>query len=504
MRSVGAHRMTPHSLRTKFLYLLAAFGLVVVINAATTLWGVTFLERQHDRPTRATVTALTHLSGVKRAIGKQHNIIAPGSTAAAIGPADVTSLETGQKAIDSAALLDLSAEAIREAELLRSADSLEIVIGDGVPRYLAARVDQSQRQIQAWLDSGTDTDRDAALRMLFDIHERIEETESQVVQNAAMASTHTVGMRLFVLASFGSSVLIALLAGWLAVQLIRRWVLKPVAELREAAERFARGDLGYRVAVVGRDEVATLASEFNSMAGTIGDMQRERIERERLAAFGTATQRIVHNIKSPLAGIRMMAELAADAPVHDQEQGKEKLDRIVGTVDRMNVWLKRLLDLSRPGELNKSPTDAGRWLDDILAPLRARAQGAGVELEASLDAAPQRASFDTGQLEQAIVALVSNAIEATPKGGAVRVRAWSENPAHGQATWGVEVADSGAGVPAETVDRLFQPYFTTKTEGSGIGLAMVQKVARDHGGDAELRDAGVGRGAVFALWVPLD
>ena len=490
--------MKPQSLRTKFAYLLAAFGAVVVINAAIVLWGVLFLERQLDEPMRATERALTLLSQVKRAVGAQHNTIALDPRAAAIGPADPES--DGGEALNVERLRTMRETAVSAASDLREAENLTIVLGEGVPQYLVERVAQAERQVEAWLDSESEEDRLAALRMLFDIHERIEATESRVVQNAALASAHTVSMRWFVLASFGASVLIALLAGWLAIQLVLRWVLKPVAGLREAAERFARGQLEYRVAVDGNDEIATLASEFNAMAGTISTMQAERIERERLAAFGTATRSIVHNIKSPLSGIRMMAELAGD----EAGEGKDKLDRIVSTVDRLNTWLKRLLDLSRPGELNRVSTAIPKWLEEVMAPLKTRAQAAGVDLQFESGSAPERASFDAAQLEQAIVALVSNAIETTPSGGVVRVSAWSENSREAPPRWGLDVADSGPGVSAEAEAQLFRPYFTTKSDGNGIGLAMVQKVARDHGGDAWLRDAGEGRGAVFALWVPLD
>lgn len=491
--------MKPQSLRTKFAFLLAAFGVVVVINASTVLWGVLFLERQLDEPMRATERALTLLSQVKRAIGAQHNMIALNPMAAAIGPAGPDPDGEGLAALNVERLRTIRETAKNAASDLREAENLTIVLGEGVPQYLVERVAQADRQVQAWLDTERAEDRFAALGMLFDIHERIEATESRVVQNASLASAHTVSMRWFVLASFGASVLMALLAGWLAIQLVLRWVLKPVAGLREAAERFARGQLDYRVSVDGNDEIATLASEFNAMAGTISTMQAERIERERLAAFGTATRSIVHNIKSPLSGIRMMAELARD----DAGEGKDKLDRIVSTVDRLNTWLKRLLDLSRPGELNRVTTAIPKWMEDVMAPLKTRAVAAGVDLQFEHGSAPERASFDAAQLEQALVALVSNAIEATPSGGVVRVKAWSEN-SRTPPRWGFDVADSGPGVSAEAAAQLFRPYFTTKSDGHGIGLAMVQKVARDHGGDAWLRDAGEGRGAVFALWMPLN
>ncbi|GIW73940.1 MAG: hypothetical protein KatS3mg103_0462 [Phycisphaerales bacterium] len=428
------------SLRGKFLLLLALLGLVVAINAGTMLWGVLFLERQIDRPMRAVERALTLLSTIKRSAGAQHNLLSLHVPAAVgpmpEGPGGVHEPQAGQSRAEPgsdagpghgspsvlgvqdghvrARLDELGVRAVQAAEALRQADGLEVVLGDGVRWYLADRLAQAQAQVRQVQARGDPAERARALALLLDIHERIEGIEAQVVANAALASAHTARMRTLVMASLGATVLLAVLAGVLGVQLVHRWVLRPVAELRSAAERFGSGQLDYRVQVVGRDEIATLAREFNAMAGTIERMQRERIERERLAAFGTATQRIVHNIKSPLAGIRMLAELAGDQRA---DQARQSLGRIVSTVDRLNAWLKRLLEVGRPGEVHRQRVRPGPWLEGVLGPLADRARGEGVALEVDLSQAPEQARFDAGQLEQAVVALVSNALEACAGGG---------------------------------------------------------------------------------------
>lgn len=488
------------SLRGRFAFLLLTFGLVVLINAGTMLWGVLFLERQLDQPMRATEQALMLLSTVKRAAGTQHNQIARGTQHAAIGPAPPDASE-GPQGLDRASIQDLSGRAQAAAAELQAAERLEIVLGDGVPQYLANRIAMAEQGVGRWLETQGEAERADALAALFDIHERIEAIESRVIENAMLASSHADDMRSRVFASLAASLAIALLAGTLAIELVRRWVLAPVAELRKAAERFARGEFDHRVRVIGQGEIAMLASEFNSMAGTIGAMQAERIERERMAAFGSATRRIVHNIKSPLSGIRMMAELAGDEP--DAVARSGTLERIVSTVDRVNIWLKKLLDLARPEELNRMELSPAAWAEDSIAAMQDRARASDVRLELDASDAPLRASFDPGHLEQALVALVSNALDVTPKGGAVRVTMWSENPSPGESQWGIDVADTGPGVPEDAEAHIFQPYFTTKSDGNGIGLAMVQKVARDHGGEAWLRDPGRGSGAVFALRLPV-
>ena len=493
--------MALHSLKARFAFLLAAFGLVVVINVATMLWGLVFLERQLDEPMRAMETSLSLLNQAKRAAGKQHNLIATGSRVAAIGPVARESTEDEQSPRREE-ILDQSAVSREAVARLIESDHLEFVLGVGVPRYLASRVDQAESAVRMWLDEGDVATQHEALDMLHDIHERIEATEVRILNNAQFASTHTETLRFLVVISLIASVVIAALAGVLAVQLVRRWVLSQVTALREATERFGQGELEYRVRVSGQGELVELASEFNAMASTIVAMQAERIEQERLAAFGTATGRIVHNIKSPLSGIRMMAELAESE--HDPSDRSEQLSRIVSTVDRLNMWLKRLLDLTRPEQLQRATIRPDAWMKDVLTPLDDQAKASGIELNINAAGAPEAVSADPTQLEQALVALVSNALDVTPANGTVTVSAWSENSGNAARRWGIDVTDDGPGVPLDVASQLFRPYFTTKSQGNGIGLAMAQKIARDHGGDAWLRDAGGGSGAVFALWLPVE
>lgn len=483
------------SLRAKFAALVVALGVAVALNAAVTFWGLGSVQRQYDQPMRATERAMLLLGEAKRAIGAQHNRLAGGARAA-IGPAGPG--DAGRSVPDAVAIDGYGEKASAAVADLRAARDLDIVLAPSVPRYLEQRLGLARVALADWRRSGSESDRTLVLDLLFELHERIELIERRVIENAARASAHAGRMRDRVLLSVWASVTIAILGGLLAIQLVRRWILSPVQRLRDAAVRFAAGELDHRVHVRGRDEVATLAAEFNAMAATIDAMQAERIERERLAAFGAVTRRIVHNIKSPLGGIRMLAELTAEDAT--DRQTRDAMGRIVGTVDRFNIWLKRLLDVTRPAEVQPAPVACARWLADAADALRPQADGARVELVVDTGGAPGEARFDAAHLEQALVALLANAIEATPAGGRVTVRAWQDRAA---SMWGFDVADQGPGVPSDVAGELFQPYFTTKPGGSGIGLAMVRKVARDHGGDAWLRDPGQGAGAVFAVSLPL-
>jgi signal transduction histidine kinase len=284
--------------------------------------------------------------------------------------------------------------------------------------------------------------------------------------------------------------------------------MRPVGRLRAATERISQGDFAHRIPVDGRDELAQLSSQVNHMAATVLRMQDERVERERLAAVGEMLRRLSHNIRNPLAGIRGIAEIAhrrleAESPL------REHMERIVKTVDRLDIWLRDLLRSSSPLDLRPEPVEIGPWLVGMLEAHRLVAATKDVHLEVCVDEAPREATFDRRHLEQAVAALVTNAIQASSAGGSVRV---SVREREGEPGWVVEVADEGPGVAAEHLEEIFRPHFTTKPDGTGMGLAVAHQVVHGHGGNIHL-DPGSGasgngstasHGAIFRVELPFE
>jgi signal transduction histidine kinase len=295
---------------------------------------------------------------------------------------------------------------------------------------------------------------------------------------------------------------------------MQRQVLRPVAELTGALRRFGREQSVRPLPVTRRDELGEVAEAFNEMTVQLEAARRQlQSETERvveleqqvrraatLAVAGRLASALAHEVGTPLNIISGRAESLLRILPADDPAG-EDLRAIVGQIDRISRTISSLLDTVRPRRPELRPTR----LDDVLDPLEPLLQHAarqrGVTLEAVVGEAPAMLA-DTGQLQQVLINLVVNAIEATPAGGRVSVRAW---PREREAQEGVEIAiaDTGSGIAPEHVGRLFEPFFTTKPrgQGTGLGLAICREIVRGHGGEMAI-DTDLGAGTTVRAWLP--
>jgi signal transduction histidine kinase len=247
----------------------------------------------------------------------------------------------------------------------------------------------------------------------------------------------------------------------------------------------------------GSDELSQLGREVNQMSETVKRMQAEAVEREKFAAVGQVVRRLTHNIRNPLAGIRSLAETSRDESPADSDV-RDAQERIITTVDRFDQWLTDFLKATNPHRVEPRETSVGEWLDACLGALGPMAESAGVRLERRADGAPESAVFDPVQMEQALVAIVTNAVEVTPRGGRVEVVAASNG-----SRWTIAVEDDGPGVAPELAERLFEADYTTKPGGHGIGLTAARWIVRRHDGMIGVSRAGRGAGARFEITLPL-
>ncbi len=485
-------------LQVKFLGLMAVLGLAVAINVATAWWAIRTLERELAWPLDSMQHVLDGLHGARAGVERQSAAIgmlrgADGRVVLPDAP-DIT-----RRNAFFAATQDVE----DRLDALEEMPTFRLRSGVSTTRNLRERTRRVRELGGQWFDGDPRAGEQLGAQIVQTL-ELTQRVQGRIITDAALAVDFGEDLRgraLFVLAI---SVLMTLVCVVLGVLFVRRWVLRPVGELRAAAVRFGSGDLSHRVRVAGRDELSTLGAEFNEMAETITGMQRERVERERLAAVGEMARRIVHNLRSPLAGIRSLAEISRDESIEGTDV-REAQTRIVATVDRFEVWLQQMLRASAPLEIEPSPCEPRTWLIEVVEAQRATAEGRGVGLVLDAAGAPASATFDRQHLEHALVALISNAIDATPGGGSVRVEAFSDAPA---ACWGVRITDEGPGVDEDEATRIFRPYYTTKAGGTGIGLALAQRVARQHGGTIRVENRpGVAQtpgGAAFVVQMPLD
>jgi signal transduction histidine kinase len=272
---------------------------------------------------------------------------------------------------------------------------------------------------------------------------------------------------------------------------VHRSVAVPVARLHEGAARIAAGDLDARIDVATPDEFGSLARQFNAMTASLRQHQERLVQSEKLAGIGRLAAGVAHEINNPLAVILGYARLLlrrAEGGVADD------LRVIEDETVRAKLIVDGLLELSRPLGTSPEPTDLRALADEVVARLgEAKAlEGVAVTVTGagSATAHPQK-------LRQVLLNLVKNAAEASGPGGRVEVSV-AAAPGGGAV---VTVDDTGAGLAPETRARLFEPFYTTKETGTGLGLAVSQGIVRAHGGELEPGDAPSG-GARFTVRLP--
>ncbi|MDX6768620.1 MAG: ATP-binding protein [Elusimicrobiota bacterium] len=251
--------------------------------------------------------------------------------------------------------------------------------------------------------------------------------------------------------------------------------------------------------------LATSAALLAILAGDVAAAQAEEKRRyderlisvQRLATLGRLSAEVAHRIKGPLTTIAVDAEVLSHRHAQDPATLKE-LAQIREEVERCKVILKDLLDLGRIEEMDSEPLDLREPVDAAARSVEPQYARRGVSLaRAGLDR-PLRMKGDAPLLQEAVSALLLNALEASADGAVVRVEAWTAQGRHH-----LRVTDSGEGVASGDLERIFEPFFTTKAgSGSGLGLSAALRIAEKHHGTVEAHSDGRGRGARFTLVLP--
>lgn len=279
--------------------------------------------------------------------------------------------------------------------------------------------------------------------------------------------------------------------------------LRPLRRLRDAAGKIARGDYAGRIDERGPAEVRDLAHEFNVMGRAVEERERELVRSERLVAVGKMAAMITHEVRNPLSSIGLNTELLEEELGHLPPERKEEalaLCRAITTeVDRLTGITEEYLQFAR---LPK-PKLARERVERIIGSLAEFERGdlgmRGVELSLEIDPDLPDVMVDEGQIRQSLLNLVRNAADAVEEvgGGTVAVHARRAG-----AEVEVRVIDEGTGISPELMPKLFDPFFSTKEGGTGLGLALTHQIVREHGGDIRV-ESEPGHGATFVLSLPV-
>ncbi len=293
--------------------------------------------------------------------------------------------------------------------------------------------------------------------------------------------------------------LVALAAGIGAAWILARSLARPINELRQAMAVVGAGNLDHPIEPRSRDEIGELASAFAGMTAQLRDSRDRLVQSEKLASIGEMAAAVAHGLRNPLASLRASAQLVLRHP--NSPAAGEQLRAIIEEVDRLDRRITHLLTFSRPAPFHPMPERVGALVQGVLPAFAERIRTQGVALTVDIPDTLPEVQVDPMKLEQALVELIANALDAMPAGGTLGLTAQAE-PGHDAAAGvAVVVADSGRGIPAEAMASVGQPFFTTRPDGTGLGLAICQKVIRAHAGEIRV-SSDLATGSTFTVLLP--
>ncbi len=297
-----------------------------------------------------------------------------------------------------------------------------------------------------------------------------------------------------------------LFAGGIAVSLgylLSMSLAERIGRLSEAAQAVAQGHLDARVPVAGRDEVAALARTFNDMAGQLEEAQQQQRELDQLRRDLVAW--IGHDLRTPLASLRVIVEALADGVVEDPDTVQHYLGTAQHQIASLSLLLDDLFEMAQIDagglQLDRQPNSISDLISDTIEAFTAFARQRGVRLEGSASPDADPVVMDGQQVGRVLNNLLDNALRHTPAGGTVQVRV---RPAAGSVQ--VEVADDGEGISGEDLPHVFERFYrgeksrSRATGGAGLGLAISAGIVEAHGGQIGV-DSAAGQGT--RVWFTL-
>ena len=289
---------------------------------------------------------------------------------------------------------------------------------------------------------------------------------------------------------------IAVLVG-IAMMIMATRTVRPLRRLAERAKEIARGDYLKRVDASSGDEIGALGREFNAMAQALEERELQLIRSERLATVGKIAAQITHEVRNPLSSIGLNAEMLEEelASVPGADELRRLARAIVKEVDRLADITEEYLRFARLPRPRLEREDLGAIVSALCAFMRPELDARKVTVELRLHPLPPIAA-DEHQLRQALLNLLRNAAEAMKDGGTLTVEA-----AAGEGGPTLRIADTGQGIQPDHLAKIFDPFFSTKEGGTGLGLALTQQIIVEHGGAIEVASE-PGRGTTFTVKLP--
>lgn len=278
---------------------------------------------------------------------------------------------------------------------------------------------------------------------------------------------------------------------------------KPIHNVVNAARSVAAGDLTVDLTADRKDEIGELTQSFNFMVQKLREdraLEEKLREVEHLSGIAQLAKSIAHEIRNPLNFISLSIDhLRTKYPPADVE-GKEAFESLITSIkheiQRLNKLVGDFLDYGKPLRLNLQETDLGNLIDDVIALVRAKAEKDGIKIHLQHGDVP-KIFVDPELIKTCIFNIILNAFQAMPAGGDLSMQTTASNGK----TY-ITIEDTGIGIPKENLPKLFDPFFSTKSTGLGLGLALTKRVVEEHGGKVDFRSI-EGKGSTVTLALPV-
>ncbi|HEY7545552.1 MAG TPA: ATP-binding protein, partial [Blastocatellia bacterium] len=279
---------------------------------------------------------------------------------------------------------------------------------------------------------------------------------------------------------------------------------RPIDQLARAARRVADGEYDFQVKIRRPDEVGQLASTFNDMIAGLKvkhELEEKLNQAERAAVIGRLTQAVAHEVRNPLNVINLSIDHVSSkyAPEDERKRGQFTaiLSSIKDEIARLKYLVNDLLNYGRPSHMAFKPLDVRELVDETVALVRTQADAQGIDLKVEYTDEETEVMGDRERLKSCLTNIVINALQAMPQGGSLatnlyRNDGWVE----------IKITDTGVGISDEALQKIFEPYFSTRVSGFGLGLAVTRSIIEDHRGSIVVNSK-LGHGTTFTVKLPV-
>ena len=293
-------------------------------------------------------------------------------------------------------------------------------------------------------------------------------------------------------------VLLTLAGGLIGSWVISRSLARPLSELTQAMSVVGAGQLDHPIASESRDEFGDLARAFAGMTDNLRQSRARLIQSEKLASIGEMAAAVAHGLRNPLASLRAAAQVVRHHPA--SPSSAEHLDAIIEEVDRLDRRITHLLSFSRPAPFQRTSESVPRLVEEVVPTFAELLKERRVELQLELPSDLPLVQVDPVQIEQALIEIISNALDAMPQGGRLGVRASSDGKSETEGFVVIDIADTGSGIPENVLPAVCEPFFTTRAEGTGLGLAIAKRYIDQSGGRLNIESEP--GSTTVSVWLP--